>query len=128
MIQVLPVSNLRNKTFVYKFPTKFLQVQTVADDKELQLFFQKQNLIRGSHKSKNLSVNSSKNLLFSDENQLHESINPHNSKNCSGPFRVNSQEVVRAPYSIFQKFYSNCHYPIWWASAKFEWNLPRNGM
>jgi len=45
-----------------------------------------------------------------------------------GPFRVNSQEVVRAPSPIFLKFYSNCHYLIWWTSAKFEWNLSRNGM
>jgi len=47
---------------------------------------------------------------------------------ASGPFRVNSQEVVRSPSPIFLKFYSNCHYPIWWTSAKFEWNLSRNGM
>jgi len=26
------------------------------------------------------------------------------------------------------QFYSNCHYPIWWTSAKFEWNLSKNGM
>ena len=45
-----------------------------------------------------------------------------------GPFRVNSQELVRAPSPVFLKFYSNCHYPIWWTSAKFEWNLSRNGM
>jgi len=45
-----------------------------------------------------------------------------------GPFRVNSQEVVRSPSAIFLKFYSNCHYPIWWTSAKFEWSLSRNGM
>ena len=45
-----------------------------------------------------------------------------------GPFRVNSQEVVRSPSLIFLKFCSNCHYPIWWTSAKFEWNLSRNGM
>jgi len=37
-----------------------------------------------------------------------------------GPFRVNSQEVVRAPSPIFLKIYSNCHYPTWWTSAKFE--------
>jgi len=29
----------------------------------------------------------------------------------SGPFRVNSQEVVKAPSPIFLKFYSNSHYP-----------------
>jgi len=45
-----------------------------------------------------------------------------------GPFHVNSQQVVRSPSPIFLKFYSNCHYPIWWTSAKFEWNLWRNGM
>ena len=45
-----------------------------------------------------------------------------------GPFRVNSQEVVRSPSPIFLKFYSNYHYPMWWTSAKFEWNLSRNGM
>jgi len=45
-----------------------------------------------------------------------------------GPFRVNSQDVVRPPFPIFLKFYSNCHYPIWWTSAKYEWNLSRNGM
>jgi len=45
-----------------------------------------------------------------------------------GPFHVNSQEVVRSPSPIFLKFYSNCHYPIWWTSAKFEWNLSRNSM
>jgi len=44
------------------------------------------------------------------------------------PFRANSQEVVRAPSPIFLKFYSYFHYPIWWTSAKFEWNLSRNGM
>jgi len=49
-------------------------------------------------------------------------------KNILGPFRVNSQEVVKAPSPIFLKFYSNCHYPIWWTSAKFERNLSRNGM
>jgi len=43
---------------------------------------------------------------------------PRNSKS-DGPFHVNSQEVVRAPSPIFLKFYSNCHYPIWWTSAKF---------
>jgi len=26
--------------------------------------------------------------------------------------------VVRSPSPIFLKFYSNCHYPIWWTSAK----------
>jgi len=26
------------------------------------------------------------------------------------------------------QFYSNCHYPIWWTSGKFEWNLSRNGI
>jgi len=46
----------------------------------------------------------------------------------TGPFCVNSQEVVRAPSPIFLKFYSNCHYPIWWTSANFEWNLSRDGM
>ena len=46
----------------------------------------------------------------------------------SGPFRVSCQEVVKAPSPIFLKFYSNCHYPIWSTSAKFEWNLSRNGM
>ena len=45
-----------------------------------------------------------------------------------GPFRVNSQEVVRSPSPIFLKFYSTCHYPIPWTSAKFELNLSRNGM
>jgi len=45
-----------------------------------------------------------------------------------GPFRVNSQDMVKAPSPIFLKFYSNCHYPIWWTSAKFEWNLSINGM
>jgi len=30
--------------------------------------------------------------------------------------------------NFFLKFYSNCHYPIWRTSAKFEWNLSRNGM
>jgi len=35
-------------------------------------------------------------------------------------FRVDSQEVVRAPFQIFLKFYSNCHCPIWWTYAKFE--------
>jgi len=49
-------------------------------------------------------------------------------KTLFGPFRVNSQEVVKAPSTIFLKFYSNCHYPIRWTSAKFEWNLSRNGM
>jgi len=44
------------------------------------------------------------------------------------PFRVNSQEVVMAPSPIFLKFYSNCHYPIWWTSTKFEWNLSRNSI
>jgi len=29
-----------------------------------------------------------------------------------GPFRANSQEVVKAPSPTFLKFYSNCHYPI----------------
>jgi len=48
-------------------------------------------------------------------------------KHC-GPFHVNSQEGVKAPYPIFLKFYSNCHYPIRWTYAKFEWNLSRNGM
>jgi len=33
--------------------------------------------------------------------------------NNSGPFRVNSQEVVKAPSPIFLKFYSNYHYPNW---------------
>jgi len=33
-------------------------------------------------------------------------------KTLLGPFRVNSQEVVKAPSLIFLKFYSNCHYPI----------------
>jgi len=47
---------------------------------------------------------------------------------AAGPFRVNSQEVARSPFPSFLKFYSNCHYPIWWTSAKFEWNLSRNGM
>ena len=46
----------------------------------------------------------------------------------TGPFRVNSQEVVKSPSLIFLKFYSNCHYPIWWTSVKFEWNLSRNDM
>jgi len=50
------------------------------------------------------------------------------SKLLAGPFRVNSQEVVRSPSPIFLKFYSNCHYLIWWTSAKFEWNLSRNSM
>jgi len=45
-----------------------------------------------------------------------------------GPLHVNSQEVVRLPSLIFLKFYSNCHYPIWWTSVKFEWNLSRNGI
>ena len=45
----------------------------------------------------------------------------------TGPFCVNSQDVVKAPSPIFLKFYSNCHYPIWWTSEKFEWNLSRNG-
>jgi len=45
-----------------------------------------------------------------------------------GPFRVNSQEVVRSPSPIFLKFYSNYHCPIWGKSAKFERNLSRNGM
>jgi len=49
-------------------------------------------------------------------------------KTLLGPFRVNSQEVVKAPSPIFLKFYSNSHYSIWWTSAKFEWNLSRNGM
>jgi len=49
-------------------------------------------------------------------------------KTLLGPFLVNSQEVVRSPSPIFLKFYSNCHYPIWWTSAKFERNLSRNGM
>jgi len=44
------------------------------------------------------------------------------------PFCVSSQEVVKAPAPIFMKFYSNCHSPTWWTSAKFEWNLSRNGM
>jgi len=44
----------------------------------------------------------------------------------AGKFRVNSQDVVKAPSPIFLKVYSNCHYPIWWTSAKFEWNLSRN--
>jgi len=48
--------------------------------------------------------------------------------NIIGPFRVNSQEVARSPSPIFLKFYSNCHYPRWWTSAKREWNLSRNGM
>ena len=52
----------------------------------------------------------------------------HIIKLSNGPFRVNSQEVVKAPSPIFLKFYSTCHYPMWWASAKFEWNLSRNGM
>jgi len=46
----------------------------------------------------------------------------------SGPVRVNPQEVVGSASPIFLKFYSNCHCPIWWTSAKFEWNLSRNGM
>jgi len=46
-----------------------------------------------------------------------------------GPFRVNSQDVFKTPSPIFLKFYSNCHYPIWWTPAKFKWkNLSRNGM
>ena len=49
-------------------------------------------------------------------------------KTLLGPFHVNSQEVVNAPSPIFLKFNSNCHYPIWWTSAKFEWNLSRNGI
>ena len=49
-------------------------------------------------------------------------------KTLLGSFRVNSQEVVKAPSPIFLKFNSNCHYPIWWTSAKFEWNLSRNGV
>ena len=36
--------------------------------------------------------------------------------------------MVRSPSPIFLKFYSNCHCPIWWTSAKFERNLSRNGM
>jgi len=36
--------------------------------------------------------------------------------------------VVKAPSPIFLKFYSNCHYPTWWTSAKLERNLSRNGM
>jgi len=46
----------------------------------------------------------------------------------TGPFHVNSQEVVRSPSPILLKFYSNYHCPIWWTSAKIEWNLSRNGM
>jgi len=54
-------------------------------------------------------------LQFSKSNAKH-----------TGPFRVDSQEVVSAPsfpeilfkLSLFLKFYSNCHYPIWWTSAK----------
>ena len=49
-------------------------------------------------------------------------------KTLLGPFRVNFQEVVRAPSPIFLKFYSNCHYPIWWTSEKFEKNMSRNCM
>jgi len=49
-------------------------------------------------------------------------------KTLLGPFRLNSQEVVRAPSPIFLKFYSNCHYPVWWTSAIFERYLWRNGM
>ena len=45
-----------------------------------------------------------------------------------GPFRVNSREVVKVPSPFFLKFYSNCHYPMWWTSAKFKWKLSRNGM
>jgi len=33
-------------------------------------------------------------------------------KTLLGPFRVNSQEVVKATSPIFLKFYSNCHCPI----------------
>jgi len=44
----------------------------------------------------------------------------------AGPFRVNSHEVVKALSPIFLKVYSNCHYPIWWTSAKFKRNLSRN--
>ena len=32
------------------------------------------------------------------------------------------------PLQFSWNFYSNCHYPIWWTSANFEWNLSRNGM
>ena len=45
-----------------------------------------------------------------------------------GSFCDNSQVVVKAPCPIFLKFYSNCHYPIWRTSAKFERNFSRNGM
>jgi len=49
-------------------------------------------------------------------------------KRTAGPFSVNSHEVVKAPSPIFLKFHSNCHCPMWWTSAKFEWNQSRNGM
>jgi len=49
-------------------------------------------------------------------------------KTLLGPFRVNSQEVVKVPSPIYLEFYSNGHYPIWWTSPKFERNLSRNGM
>jgi len=58
-------------------------------------------------------------------------FNVHSLKNFKtllGSFHVNSQEVVRAPTPIFLKFYSNCHYLMWWTSAKFERNLSRNDM
>jgi len=42
------------------------------------------------------------------------------------PCQFSGSGQVTSP--ILLKFYSNCHCPIWWTSAKFEWNLSRNGM